>query len=240
MDSCKGQDTVRGLWLGTQQYGGHQPHAPGRTHHSAGPHWSQLSQQLSQGGWCLEEGAEGELCPRAGAACSLWLCPPLPLGALWERHTGANPNSRDPRSLQGSPLRSGGPWYWGHPRAKPARQIAQTQPCPALEMVHGLTPKPGGLQHRTPGPTATWGSSWGCAPSSDAHLARAAVLPMLFLTHFQHLKEAQESPELNCSRVVEPGQPAEFEGMPETTGRWREGRKRPRSPRYLLHGCGHS
>lgn len=143
--------------------------------------------------------------------------------------------SQTPETLQGSPLRQGGYLVLGTYKGK----ATQTQPCPRLGMVHGLTPKPMGLQHCTPGPTATWGSSWGCAPSSDAHLAMVAILPMLFLTCFQHLKEAQESPELKCSRVLEPGQHTEFGGMPEATGRWREGRIRPRSPRYLLHGCGH-
>lgn len=63
---------------------------------STGPRWSRLWKELSQGRGCLEEGVEGELCPRAGAACSLQLCPPLPLGALWERHIGAEPNPTDP------------------------------------------------------------------------------------------------------------------------------------------------
>lgn len=68
---------------------------------------SQMLKVPSRGGGCPEEGAEGELSPRAGAADSLWFCPPLPLGALWERHTGAKPNPKGPQGLQGLPLRQG-------------------------------------------------------------------------------------------------------------------------------------
>lgn len=51
--------------------------------------------------------------------------------------------------------------------------------------------------------------------SSNAHLAGAAPLPTLLLTRFQHLKEAQESPEVNGRRVLELGQSAEVEKRPE-------------------------
>lgn len=43
---------------------------------------------MSRGSWWPEEGAKGELRPRAGAACSLCFCPPLPLGALWRFAAG--------------------------------------------------------------------------------------------------------------------------------------------------------
>lgn len=45
---------------------------------------------------------EGELCPRAGAACSLCFCPPLPLGALQETQQGSN-RLKGPHGFQGSP-----------------------------------------------------------------------------------------------------------------------------------------
>lgn len=64
------------------------PSTPHETHHGVGPQWSRLSQRVS--GWVgsPEEGAEGELCPGAGAAPCPWLRAPLPLGALRERGWG--------------------------------------------------------------------------------------------------------------------------------------------------------
>lgn len=139
----------------------------------------------SQGGCCL--------LPVASSPSSAW----SPAG---ETHAGAKPNPKGPHSLQGLPLRQGGgPWYQGQPGAKPGRQIPQTQPCPRLGMLLGRTPKPRGTPapHTGARPRATRSGSQGCRPSNDAHLARAALLPTLLLTGFQHLKEAQESPELN-------------------------------------------
>lgn len=100
---------LQGCGLGTQERGGHQLDMTGRTHPcGAGLQWSQRSRVPSRGGGCPEEGTEGELRPRAGAACSLQLCSPLPLGALQERHAGAKPKPKGPLSLQGLPLRQEG------------------------------------------------------------------------------------------------------------------------------------
>lgn len=85
-------------------------------------------------------------------------------------------------------------------------------PCHRLGMLLGLTPNPRehSAQHSRGCPTALGPQAlW-----STAHLDRAALLPALFLVSFQHLKEEQESPELNSSRVLDLGQPREVEGMP--------------------------
>lgn len=178
---------------------GHHCHAPGRSHPREGSGVSQEGGLTvpSRGSRCPEKGTEGELCPRAGAACSLCFCPSFPLGALQETQQ----ESTRPQGPPGSPGIS--PRYWGHPGA--------VFPCHRLGMLLSLTPNPSqGIQHSRGCPTALGPQE----PWSTAHLDRAALLPALLLMSFQHLKEEQESPELNSSRVLELGQPRGVEGMP--------------------------
>lgn len=114
-------------------------------------------------------------------------------------------NSKSPHSLQGSPLEQG--------VTSTGDSQGQCQPGKSP----GHSPAPGwgcsSVSPQTPGGSSTPGQRVACShtASSNAHLARAALLPALLLTRFQHLKEAQESPELNGRQVLELGQPAEVE-----------------------------
>lgn len=187
--------------LGTAQ--GHHCHMLGRSHPSKGLWCPTRGRSVpSWGSWCLEKGTEGELCPRAGAACSLCFCSPLPLGALQETQQSSTRPQGPPQS-PGIP-----PVYWGHPGAVPVRQIPLLQAGDAP----WCDPKPqGAFSTATRGCPTALGPQ---APWSTAHLDRAALLPALLRVSFQHLKEEQESPELNSSRVLELGQPRKVEGMP--------------------------
>lgn len=137
----------------------------------------------SWGRRCLEKGSEGELCPRAGAACSRCFGPPLPLGALQETQQGST-RPKGPHGLQGSPLGTGD---------TQGQCQSGKFPCHRPGMLLGLIPnsRAPSAQHTRGCPTALGPQ----APWSTAHLDRAALLPLLLLMSFQHLKEKQESPE---------------------------------------------
>lgn len=148
----------------------------GRTHHSMGLWWSHAWKVPSWGSRCLEEGAEGELCPRAGAACSLRFCPPFPLGALWETRSRAKLKPKGPHSLQESPLEQGAPGTGDIQGQRQPGTSPRRSPAPGWGCSLACPQTPGGLQHHTPeaGPQQK-----GAAPGLPVHPPAMLTLPGL-------------------------------------------------------------
>ena len=88
------------------------------------------------------------------------------------RHTaGLSQTPRAPTASR-DPLWSKGPRYWGYPGTMPARQIPQTQPCPRLGMLLGLTPNPRGAP--APHTPEAGPQQEGAAPGAPCTLQRCS------------------------------------------------------------------